>query len=94
MAVKKKKKKDLQRSAPSTIRSVYESSILQMTATFETEAPFKFCNRSSVISYTSGKPTAAQDSPFISLTSPGAAVKIRAIPLLKISSQYTVERVR
>ena len=31
------------------IRSVYESSILQMTATFATEDPFNFCNRSSVI---------------------------------------------
>lgn len=92
MAVKDKKK-DLRRSTPSIIRSVYEPPILQMTTTFETEAPFNFCNRSSVIWYTSGKPTASQDSPFISLTSPGAAVKVLAIPLLKINSYYTVERV-
>ena len=93
MAVRDKRK-DLRRSAPSTIRSLYESSNLQMTATFGTEAPFNFCNRSSVIWYTSGKPTASQDSPFISLTSPGAAVKVRAIPLLQINPCYTLEGVR
>jgi hypothetical protein len=44
-----------------------------------------FSSRSAVIWYTSGNPVTLQSSPFISFTKPGAAVKIRAIPLSGVS---------
>lgn len=59
-----------------------------MVATLGTEASLSFCSLLGVIWYTSGRPTAAQDSPLINLTRPGAAVNIRAIPLV-VSAQCT-----